>query len=139
MWTRKNGKAVSSEHSGITPDIITVSKALGGGVGFPLSGIIYRKDMDTWHPGAHIGTFRGFLPAIAGGIAYLKFIKEYNILEHVRNVGEFMLKTLKDMEEDSKIIGDARGIGLILGAELVYDKQTKRPAPELATNSDLKA
>ncbi len=129
----RTGKLFASEYSGVTPDIITISKALGGGVGFPLSGIIYKKNIDIWYPGAHIGTFRGFLPAMAGGIAYLEFIKRNSILKHVRNLGEFMLDALRDMEEESKIIGNARGIGLMLGAELVYNKDTKQPASDLAT------
>jgi len=128
----RTGKLFASEHAGITPDIVTVSKALGGGIGFPLSAIIYKKELDVWHPGAHIGTFRGFLPAMAAGIAYLEFLEKNNILEHVSSLGEYMLKRFKELEEKSRIIGEARGKGFMLGIELVYDKKTKKPAPELA-------
>jgi len=128
----RTGKLFASEHAGITPDIVTVSKALGGGIGFPISGIIYEKELDVWHPGAHIGTFRGFLPAMAAGIAYLEFLEKNDILEHVIHLGEYMLKRLKELEEGSKIVGEARGRGFMLGVELVHDKKTKKPAPELA-------
>jgi len=128
----RTGKLFASEHVGITPDIVTVSKALGGGIGFPISGIIYKKELDVWHPGAHIGTFRGFLPAMAAGIAYLEFLEKNDILEHVIHLGEYMLKRLKELEEENRIVGEARGRGLMLGVELVHDKKTKKPAPELA-------
>ena len=128
----RTGKLFACEHYNITPDIVTVSKALGGGIGFPLSGILYKKELDVWKPGAHIGTFRGFLPAMAGGIAYLNFLEENNILEHVAQLGKYMLKRLKEIKEENKIVGEVRGRGLMLGAELVYDKKTRKPAPELA-------
>lgn len=128
----RSGKLFASEHSNISPDIMTVSKALGGGTGYPLSAIIYRKDYDIWAPGSHIGTFRGFLPAMAGGVAYLDFLEQNDILNHVTNLGDHMLKSLNELEEQSKVMGEVRGKGLMLGIDLVYDKKTKNPAPDIA-------
>lgn len=128
----RTGRLFACEHFGVTPDIMTVSKALGGGIGLPLSGIIYRKDLDVWNPGAHIGTFRGFLPAMAGGLAYLDFIEHNNVLQHVEDLGNYMLRWLKELEEKSNIVGEARGRGLMLGVEIVHDKESKKPAPDLA-------
>ncbi len=135
----RTGNLFSCEGTGITPDIITMSKALGGGIGFPLSGIMYKKELDIWHPGAHIGTFRGFLPAMAGGIAYLDFLKEKNILQHVTALGDHILKRLKEIEEKCKIIGEVRGRGLMLGIEIVQDKHTKQPAKDMAEEIRLEA
>ncbi|MEM4090820.1 MAG: aspartate aminotransferase family protein [Thermoplasmatales archaeon] len=128
----RTGKMFASDLMGISPDIVTVSKALGGGTGYPLSAILYRKDYDTWGPGAHIGTFRGFLPAMAGGIAYLDFLKDNNILEHVTELGKHMLKRLMEFEESFDIVGEARGVGFMLGFELIKDKSSKTPSSEFA-------
>lgn len=129
----RTGKLFASEHSAVKPDIITISKALGGGIGYPLSAIIYREDYDVWTPGSHIGTFRGFLPAMAGGVAYLDFLKDNDILEHVTHLGNHILKRLVEIEEANDAVGEARGEGLMLGFELIQNKETKKASPELAS------
>ena len=83
--------------------------------------------------GKHIGTFRGNVTAYAAGAAALDFMVENKLAEHALNLGELMLSMLKEIEKDSKIVGEARGKGLMLGVEFVKDKATKEPAPELAT------
>jgi len=128
----RTGKMFAFEHFGIVPDIMTMSKAIGG-VGLPLSGIAYREELDTLPPGKHIGTFRGNVLAFAAGHAALQFMSENNLADYSLNLGEKMLSWLKEIAKDSKIIGEARGKGLMLGAELVKDKVTKEPAPELAS------
>jgi diaminobutyrate-2-oxoglutarate transaminase len=70
--------------------------------------------------------------AYAAGSAGLKFMLDHNLAEHSANLGQTMLSWLKEIESDSKIIGEARGKGLMLGAEIVMDKDSKEPAPELA-------
>jgi len=127
----RTGKMFSFEHTGTVPDIMTMSKALGG-LGFPISCVAYKKNLDTWTPGKHIGTFRGNVMAYAAGSAGLKFMLDHNLAEHSANLGQTMLSWLKEIESDSKIIGEARGKGLMLGAEIVMDKDSKEPAPELA-------
>lgn len=127
----RTGKMFSFQYSGVVPDIITMSKALGG-VGLPISGIAYREALDTWPPGKHIGTFRGNVTAYAAGAAALNFMVENDLAGHATRVGEVMLFLLKELEQDSAIVGEARGKGLMLGLELVKDKETKEPAPELA-------
>lgn len=128
----RTGKMFAFEHFGIIPDIMTMSKALGG-VGLPISGIAYRRELDTWPPGKHIGTFRGNVLAFAAGHAALRFMLQRDLAGYSHSLGEKMLSWLKEIEKDSKIIGEARGKGLMLGVELVKDKSTKEPAPELAS------
>jgi len=128
----RTGKMFAFEHSGIVPDIITMSKALGG-VGFPISGIAYKEKLNTWSPGQHIGTFRGNAIAYAGGAAAINFMLKTNLANHAMKVGGTMLSMLKELEKDSKIVGEARGRGLMLGVELVTNKETKAPAQELAS------
>ena len=127
----RTGKMFSFEHSRVVPDIITMSKALGG-VGFPISGIAYREKLNTFPPGKHIGTFRGNAVAYAGGAAAVNFMLESKLADHVSRLGETMLQQLQEMEKGSPIIGEVRGMGLMLGVEFVKDKGTKEPAPELA-------
>jgi diaminobutyrate-2-oxoglutarate transaminase len=125
----RTGKMWSCEHSDTDPDIMTISKGIGGGL--PLSGILYKNELDTWKPGSHIGTFRGHLTAMAAGVAALRFMKKYNLIEHASLIGEYILKRLKEEEENIQCIGDSRGLGLMLGIEFVKDKRTKEPWPEI--------
>lgn len=127
----RTGKMFSFEHTGIIPDIVTMSKALGG-VGFPISCVAFKKELDTWPPGKHIGTFRGNVVAYAAGHTALQFMVVNNLAEHASELGKRMLSRLKEIEKESDIVGEARGKGLMLGVELVHDKASKKPAPEFA-------
>ncbi|MHA1224398.1 MAG: aspartate aminotransferase family protein [Candidatus Heimdallarchaeaceae archaeon] len=125
----RTGKFFSSEHSGASPDIITLSKALGGG--FPLSAIAYREDLDVWTKAAHIGTFRGNVTAMAAGAVSIDFMLENNLASYVDELGNYLLRKLEKCEKNSAIVGEVRGKGLMLGVEIVEDKETKKPSPEL--------
>jgi len=127
----RTGRMFSFEHTGVVPDIITMSKALGG-VGFPISGVAFKEELDTWSPGKHIGTFRGNVVAYAAGHAALKFMVENKLAEHASELGSKMLTLLKPLEKDSDVVGEVRGKGLMLGIELVHDRAAKAPAPDLA-------
>jgi diaminobutyrate-2-oxoglutarate transaminase len=127
----RTGKMFACEHTGTIPDIMTMSKALGG-VGFPISCVAYKEKLNTWPAGKHIGTFRGNVIAYAAGAAALNFMVKNKLAKHSLDLGAKMLSMLKEIEKDSKIVGEARGKGLMLGVELVKDKATKEPAPELA-------
>ena len=128
----RTGKMFACDHTGTIPDVMTMSKALGG-VGLPISAIAYKEELNTLPRGKHIGTFRGNVTAHAAGAAALDFMIKNKLAEHALNLGELMLSVLKEIEKDSKIVGEARGKGLMLGVEFVKDKATKEPAPELAT------
>jgi len=127
----RTGKMFSFEHTGVLPDIVTMSKALGG-VGFPISGVAFKQELDTWPPGKHIGTFRGNVIAYAAGHAALRFMVDNHLAENALEIGRLMLSLLKEVEKESDIVGEARGKGLMLGTELVQDKGSKKPAPEFA-------
>jgi diaminobutyrate-2-oxoglutarate transaminase len=127
----RTGKMFAFEHAGIVPDIVAISKALGG-VGFPISAIAYREELNTWPPGKSIGTFRGNMVAYAAGAAALNWMVENKVAERAAALGEKMMPRLKEMEGESEIIGEARGIGLMIALEMVEDKKTKKPAPDLA-------
>ena len=124
----RTGRMFAFEHSGIVPDVVTMSKALGG-VGLPLAGVAYKEALDTLPPGLHIGTFRGNVTAYAAGAAALDFMQAHNLAHHASTVGEAMLTALAELERSSAIVGDVRGQGLMLGVEFVRDRATKDPAP----------
>jgi len=125
------GRMFACELTNTTPDIMIIAKGFGG-IGFPFGAIIYKKELDTWKPGAHIGTFRGHQVAMAAGLASIKFIEEYNILQHSRNMGKIMLQMLKEAEDNLKFVGESRGAGLMVAVEFVKDKESKEPYPEMA-------
>lgn len=128
----RTGKMFACDHTDTIPDVITMSKPLGG-VGLPISAIAYKEELNTLPRGKHIGTFRSNVLACAAGAAALDFMVKNKLAEHALNLGESMLSMLKELEKDSRIVGEARGKGLMLGVEFVKDKATKEPAPELAT------
>jgi diaminobutyrate-2-oxoglutarate transaminase len=127
----RTGKMFAFEHSKTLPDIVTMSKALGG-LGFPISGIAYKEHLNTFPPGKHIGTFRGNVVAYAAGAAALRFMIDYGLAGRAERLGRIMLEALKGLERDSPIVGEARGKGLMLGVEFVKDKGSREPAPEFA-------
>lgn len=113
----RTGKMFAFEHAGITPDVVVLSKAIGGTL--PLAVVVYHKDLDQWEPGAHAGTFRGNQLAIATGTATIKFIKREKLDEQAALLGDFLMLRLKEMKRDVLSIGDVRGLGLMIGAEIV--------------------
>jgi diaminobutyrate-2-oxoglutarate transaminase len=113
----RTGRLFAFEHAGIVPDIVVLSKTIGGSL--PLSVLVYRKPFDQWKPGAHIGTFRGNQLAMAAGLASLKFIKDENIPEQVTQRGAQLLRRHFALKNKHPELGDVRGLGLMLGVEIV--------------------
>jgi diaminobutyrate-2-oxoglutarate transaminase len=127
----RTGRMWSCQHSGITPDIMTISKGIGGGL--PLSVLVFDEKLDTWEKGAHVGTFRGNVVAVAAGVATLRFMKKHKLWKHAANLGEdVFLPRLNELQEEIEFIGDTRGKGLMLGVEFVKDKENKKPWSEFA-------
>lgn len=128
----RTGTFCEFQHSHSMPDIITMSKGLGG-VGFPISAIIYHKRIEAWGTGDHIGTFRGNQVSIAAGNAALDFVMDNGVAEHTVEMGDFLMNELKQLTEEHPFIGEVRGRGLFIGIEYVADKGTKEPFPEFVT------
>jgi len=127
----RTGKMFAFEHFGIVPDIVTISKALGG-VGFPISAIAYREKLNTWPPAKSIGTFRGNMIAFAAGATALTWMKENQIPERALELGKKAMVPLKKLEAESSIVGEVRGLGLMLAIEMVTDKKSKAPSTDYA-------
>ncbi|KJK50563.1 2,4-diaminobutyrate 4-aminotransferase [Streptomyces sp. NRRL F-4428] len=117
------------DHAGVVPDVMVLSKAIGGSL--PLAVIVYRSGLDVWAPGAHAGTFRGNQLAMAAGTATLAFVRENRLAERAAVLGDRMTAALRGLAAGHPCIGDVRGRGLMIGLELV-DPDTQAAAPALA-------
>lgn len=113
----RTGRMFAFEHADIEPDILVLSKAIGGGL--PLSVMVYRSSLDLWKPGAHAGTFRGNQMAMAAGTATLRFIQAEGLVAHAEEMGERLMSQLRHVQRDYPCIGQVRGRGLMVGVEVV--------------------
>ncbi|MFD3522598.1 diaminobutyrate--2-oxoglutarate transaminase family protein [Streptomyces sp. NPDC058653] len=132
----RTGAYWAVEHSGVVPDVMVMSKAIGGGL--PLAVIVYDREYDGWLPGAHTGTFRGNTLAMAAGAATLRYVTREGLAERAATVGARMTARLEGLRSQLPPIGDVRGRGLMIGVEIVdpegpLDACGSLPvAPELA-------
>lgn len=127
----RTGSFWAVEHSGVTPDVMVLSKAIGGSL--PLAVVVYRDDLDAWQPGAHAGTFRGNQLAMAAGTATLAYVRENRLAERAAELGSRMLSQLQGLAGEFACIGDVRGRGLMIGVEVVepesdLERGEERPA-----------
>jgi diaminobutyrate-2-oxoglutarate transaminase len=113
----RTGKMFAFEHADIIPDVVVLSKAIGGSL--PLAVVVYRDWLDTWQPGAHAGTFRGNQMAMAAGSAVMRYLVEHKVCEHAAAMGARLSEHLHILQRDFPQLGDIRGRGLMLGVELV--------------------
>lgn len=113
----RTGKMFCYQHYGITPDIITLAKALGGGL--PIGAMVVRYDIaDILGPGMHASTFGGSPLVCAASLAVFKAIKKENLLNNAMKMGEYLFLKLKELKDKFNIIKDVRGMGLMAGIEL---------------------
>ncbi len=126
----RTGKLWASEHYNVTPDIMCISKSVGGGI--PISSVAYRKDFDNIPKAFHLGTYRGNPLGLAAGAAILNVVKEEKFLERVRTKGKYVLNRFEEIQSRSKIIGEVRGKGYMISNEIVKNKEDKTPGTELA-------
>ena len=123
----RTGKWWAAEHAGITPDILCVAKGIASGL--PLGVCIARADLMNWPPGAHASTFGGNPVAVAASLATIRLL-EGGLIENARRLGEYIFAKLADWPRRHKLVGEVRGRGLMIGLELVKDKQTRERAPK---------
>ena len=127
----RTGTMFAMDHFGVEPDLVTVAKSIAGGL--PLSGVIGRAAiMDGAHDGAIGGTYIGNPVAQAAALAVLDVIAEERLVERANLVGDRIRERMLAWQGRFDAIGDVRGLGAMLAIELVADRSTKEPAPELA-------
>lgn len=116
----RSGKFFAFEYADIVPDVILTSKAIGGSQ--PLSVVIYNKKLDKWEQGAHAGTFRGNQLAMAAGTVVMNRVSQPDFLAEVVEKGKIIEERLLALKAKTKIIGDVRAKGLMIGTEFVNPK-----------------
>jgi len=121
----RTGKWYGIEHFGVEPDIITSSKAIASGIS--LGATICRDEVLDLQAGSHCTTLGGTPIACQAALAVIDFMKNNKLLERSEKLGKHTLKRLKEMADNSKIVGDVRGMGLFCGFEVVKDKKSKTP------------
>jgi 4-aminobutyrate aminotransferase len=124
----RTGRMFTCEHFGVTPDILVIGKGLGGGV-MPLAAMIARPGLDIAADRA-LGhyTHEKSPVSCAAALATINFIEEHKLVEHARTLGAKTLAALRALQTRHPLIGDVRGLGLLLGVELVTDRQTRQRA-----------
>jgi 4-aminobutyrate aminotransferase len=124
----KTGKMFACEHDGVVPDILVLGKALGGGI-LPIAAVIARPDLDIGGDYAFGHYTHEKNPVTArAALTTIEIIEDKNLVENAATVGATALNRLHAMKSKHGIIGDVRGLGLVLGIELVTDRDTKAPA-----------
>ncbi len=124
----RTGKWFGYEHSAVAPDIVVIAKGLASGL--PLSGVVARMDhMQKWRTGSHGGTYGGNPLACAAAAATVRVIREEDLLRNAVSMGEQLMAGLRHFQEAFPVIGDVRGLGLMVAAEFTREGH---PAKELA-------
>jgi 4-aminobutyrate aminotransferase len=121
----RTGKMFAIEHTGVTPDVVTMAKGIASGL--PLGVMTARSEIMSWPPGTHASTFGGNPVACAASLATLKLLRE-GLVRNAEVVGAHMLAGVKALMNTHSLIGNVRGRGLMIGIELVRDRQTKERA-----------
>ena len=133
----RSGKLFAFEYADIVPDVILISKAIGGSQ--PMAVVVYNKELDKWTPGAHAGTFRGNQLAMKAGTIVLKRVSKPEFLADVARKGDLIREKLRELQKKVSIIGDVRGKGLMVGTEFVDPKGTKDCIGSLPACGDIAA
>ena len=120
----RTGLMWAVEHFDVVPDIICMAKAIGGGL--PLGVTLAREDLMRWHVGAHASTFGGNAVAIAAALKTFEVL-ENGVMANAASIGDYMLGRLSSIKEQQSVIGDVRGLGLMIGIEIVKEKRTLEP------------
>jgi 4-aminobutyrate aminotransferase len=121
----RTGKMFSCEHFGIDADIVTIAKAIASGL--PLGIMSARSDVMTWTPGTHASTFGGNPVSCAAALTTIRLLRD-GLVKHAEEVGGYFLDRLRGLMDRYPLIGDVRGRGLMVGVELVRNRQTKERA-----------
>ena len=133
----RSGKMFAFEHAGILPDIVVMSKAIGGSL--PLAVLAIKKQFDAWQPAGHTGTFRGSQLSMAAGFTALKIMREENLAQNAKERGEYLMAALQELSKKYPCIGHVRGKGLMMGIEIVDERQSANQIGSYPEDGELAA
>lgn len=135
----KTGRMFALEHWGVWPNVLCLGKALSGSI--PLTLLLAENDLaEKWNPEDHVGMSKdGQLLGCAIALAILRVVREEKLIQQAEKMGHYLEKRLHDLQEDLDLLGQIRGLGLMMGLDLVEDEKTKRPATELAIKAVARA
>lgn len=128
----RTGKMFVAEHFDVVPDILVLGKGLGGAI-MPLAAVVAREELNLVADKS-LGhyTHEKNPVACAAGLATIDYIHEHNLVSHAADLGQYALTRLEKLRTKHRLVGDARGIGLLLGLELVKNQETRERAPQEA-------
>jgi 4-aminobutyrate aminotransferase len=121
----RTGRMWASNHFDASPDILTSAKGIASGM--PLSAMVARAELMTWPPGSHASTFGGNPVAVESALITIQLLEE-ELIANAAAVGAFMRDRMRDWPQRYRIVGDVRGLGLMIGVELVRDQASKEKA-----------
>ena len=124
----RTGRLFASEHFGLEPDIVVLAKGIASGM--PLGALVARDEVMQWQSGGHGSTFGGNPVSVAAALATLRLL-EGGLVDNAAKVGGHLLSLLRARLARHAHVGDVRGLGLMIGVEVVGDRATRAPAPEL--------
>ena len=133
----RSGKLFAFEYADIVPDVLLLSKAIGGSQ--PMAVVVYNKELDKWTAGAHAGTFRGNQLAMKAGTIVMNRVSQPDFLADVVRKGDLIRSNLRDLQKRVNIIGDVRGKGLMVGTEFVNPKGEKDCIGSLPASGEIAA
>ena len=121
----RTGRMWAAEHFDANPDILAVAKGIASGM--PLSAMIANAEVMNWPPGSHASTFGGNPVSVAASLATIELL-ESSLLENAANMGAYLRSRMDSWPARFPLVGDVRGLGLMIGIELVRDQVTKEKA-----------
>jgi 4-aminobutyrate aminotransferase len=122
----RTGRWWGFEHEGVVPDLVAIGKALGGGM--PMSAVVGRKDVLDAGTAINMYSTAGYPVGCAAALATIDVIESEGLVQHAAEIGGYLLESLRQLQPSHHLIGDVRGLGCILGLELVRDHETRAPA-----------
>lgn len=123
----RTGKMMAIEHWGVVPDIIALAKGIASGM--PLGATVSQAEVMDWVPGSHASTFGGNPISCQAALTTIKLLEE-GLIQNAAKIGDYLLEKLKELQKQFEWIGEVRGKGLMIGVELVRDRETREKAIE---------
>ncbi len=132
----RTGKMFAMEHFGVEPDIMALAKGIASGM--PLGAMVAKSDIMVWEAGSHASTFGGNPISCSAALATIELLED-ELMENAEIRGKYMMDQLRNLQNSIECIGDVRGKGLMIGVELVKDRETKERAGTWRNEVVLKA